>query len=48
MLEKLILATILTLSLYIRYNPFTAHQYLTQVQHQEFSVNTNLITWKAR
>lgn len=48
MLEKLILAIILTLSLYIRYNPLTAHQNLTQIQPQELPVNTYLITWKVK
>ena len=48
MLEKLILATILTLSLYIRYNPFSAHQNLTQIQPQQHPINTNLMTWKTR
>ncbi|MGB3404125.1 MAG: hypothetical protein WBA77_15685 [Microcoleaceae cyanobacterium] len=47
MLEKLIFATILTLSLYIRYNPFTANQNLSQIQQQQPS-ETNLITWKVK
>lgn len=48
MLEKLILAIILTLSLYIRYNPLTPHQNLTQIQPQEPTVNSYLITWKVK
>ncbi len=46
MLEKLILAIILTFSIYLRYNPLTAHQQLTQIQDNPAPINTSLITWR--
>jgi hypothetical protein len=48
MLEKIILAVILTFSIYLRYNPLTAHQQLTQIQNNQPQINTSLVTWRQR
>lgn len=43
MLEKLILAVILTFSIYLRYNLIVAHQHLTQIKSNDSQLKTAFV-----
>jgi|GEM_PF-5277887 hypothetical protein len=48
MLEKLILAVILTFSIYLRYHPIIAHQHLTQIQLNDPPLKTAFVIRRDR